>query len=75
MSGIDEAIAAGAIQKIAAFIAPKIVGGSNAPGPVGDLGIMGMDEAIALEQLSLEAVGPDFLLSGYISAAATISKE
>ncbi|MEO0946965.1 MAG: bifunctional diaminohydroxyphosphoribosylaminopyrimidine deaminase/5-amino-6-(5-phosphoribosylamino)uracil reductase RibD [Cyanobacteria bacterium J06641_5] len=64
-----EAIAAGTIQKIAAFIAPKIVGGSNAPGPVGDLGIMGMDTAIALEQLTLSQHDGDWLIVGDVPAA------
>jgi diaminohydroxyphosphoribosylaminopyrimidine deaminase/5-amino-6-(5-phosphoribosylamino)uracil reductase len=32
------AIAEGSVQKILAFIAPKIIGGSTAPTPVGDLG-------------------------------------
>lgn len=70
-----QAIADGAVQKVLAFIAPKMIGGNMAPGPVGDLGLTRMDEAIALENLRLETIGPDFLISGYISSAETISKE
>ncbi|NET50187.1 MAG: bifunctional diaminohydroxyphosphoribosylaminopyrimidine deaminase/5-amino-6-(5-phosphoribosylamino)uracil reductase RibD [Merismopedia sp. SIO2A8] len=61
-----QAIADGAVQKVLAFIAPKIIGGHQAPGPVGDLALERMDNAIVLNRLSLEQVGPDYLLSGYI---------
>lgn len=61
------AIADGSIQKVLAFIAPKFIGGNMAPGPVGDLGLTRMDEAIALERLSLSSIGPDYLVSGYIT--------
>ena len=61
-----QAIADGSIQKVLAFIAPKLIGGNMAPGPVGDLGLTRMDEAIALERLTLTAIGSDYLISGYI---------
>ena len=70
-----QAIADGAVQKVMAFIAPKLIGGNMAPGPVGDLGLTRMDEAIALDRISLASVGPDYLLSGYIASAETIAKE
>jgi diaminohydroxyphosphoribosylaminopyrimidine deaminase/5-amino-6-(5-phosphoribosylamino)uracil reductase len=60
------AIAEGTIQKVLAFIAPKIVGGANAPSPVGDLGLGQMNEAIALERVSWRTVGSDCLLEGYL---------
>ena len=62
-----QAIADGSVQKVLAFIAPKLIGGNMAPGPVGDLGLTRMDEAIALERLSLCSIGPDYLVSGYIT--------
>ncbi|MEM9214276.1 MAG: bifunctional diaminohydroxyphosphoribosylaminopyrimidine deaminase/5-amino-6-(5-phosphoribosylamino)uracil reductase RibD [Cyanobacteria bacterium P01_F01_bin.150] len=61
-----QAIADGSIQKILAFIAPKLIGGNMAPGPVGDLGLTRMDEAIAVERLRLNAIGSDYLVSGYL---------
>lgn len=60
------AIAEGTVQKVLAFIAPKIVGGANAPSPVGDLGLGQMNEAIALERVSWRTVGSDCLLEGYL---------
>ncbi len=60
------AIAGAAVQKILAFIAPKIIGGNNAPTPVGDLGLATMTEAIALERVSWQIVGSDCLVEGYL---------
>ncbi|MFH7024198.1 MAG: bifunctional diaminohydroxyphosphoribosylaminopyrimidine deaminase/5-amino-6-(5-phosphoribosylamino)uracil reductase RibD [Heteroscytonema crispum UTEX LB 1556] len=60
------ALAQGAVQKILAFIAPKIIGGSNAPTPVGDLGLTTMTEAISLERVSWRVVGSDCLVEGYL---------
>lgn len=62
------AIAAGAVQKIMAFIAPKIIGGQSAPSPVGDLGLEQMDRALSLEHISLRAIASDYLLEGYVPA-------
>lgn len=61
-----KAIADQAIQKILAFIAPKIVGGQAAPSPVGDLGFATMAEALALERVSWRFVGRDCLVEGYL---------
>jgi diaminohydroxyphosphoribosylaminopyrimidine deaminase / 5-amino-6-(5-phosphoribosylamino)uracil reductase len=60
------AIAQGAVQKILAFIAPKIIGGSNAPTPVGDLGFTTMTEALPLERVRWHVVGSDCLVEGYL---------
>ncbi|MEM6451971.1 MAG: bifunctional diaminohydroxyphosphoribosylaminopyrimidine deaminase/5-amino-6-(5-phosphoribosylamino)uracil reductase RibD [Cyanobacteria bacterium P01_D01_bin.105] len=61
-----EAIAAGAIQKVWAFIAPKIIGGATAPSPIGELGLTQMTQAKSLTRLSLTPVGEDLLLKGYL---------
>ena len=60
------AIAQGAVQKVLAFIAPKIVGGKTAPSPVGDLGLAMMTEAITLERVTWRPVGSDCMLEGYL---------
>ncbi|MEH2147126.1 bifunctional diaminohydroxyphosphoribosylaminopyrimidine deaminase/5-amino-6-(5-phosphoribosylamino)uracil reductase RibD [Nostoc sp.] len=59
------AIAQGAVQKVLAFIAPKIIGGSIAPTPVGDLGFTTMTEALSLERVRWRVVGSDCLVEGY----------
>jgi diaminohydroxyphosphoribosylaminopyrimidine deaminase/5-amino-6-(5-phosphoribosylamino)uracil reductase len=60
------AIADGAVQKVMAFIAPKIIGGDVAPSPVGDLGLQKMTEALTLERISWRSIGPDCLMEGYL---------
>ncbi|MFN6474827.1 bifunctional diaminohydroxyphosphoribosylaminopyrimidine deaminase/5-amino-6-(5-phosphoribosylamino)uracil reductase RibD [Nostoc sp. DedQUE07] len=64
------AIAQGAVQKVLAFIAPKIIGGSIAPTPVGDLGFTTMTEALSLERVRWRVVGSDCLVEGYLSPKA-----
>ncbi|EDX83685.1 riboflavin biosynthesis protein RibD [Synechococcus sp. PCC 7335] len=61
-----KAIAAGSVQKIWAFIAPKLIGGQRAPSPIGELGFTAMTEALALHSVSITPVGQDFLLKGYL---------
>ena len=60
------AIAQGAVQKILAFIAPKIVGGTIAPTPVGDLGFTTMTEALTLERVTWRVIGRDCLMEAYL---------
>ncbi|KAM3101600.1 bifunctional diaminohydroxyphosphoribosylaminopyrimidine deaminase/5-amino-6-(5-phosphoribosylamino)uracil reductase RibD [Phormidesmis sp. 146-12] len=61
-----QAIGQKCVQKVLAFIAPKIIGGVGAPSPVGDLGLVAMTQALELERVSWEAIGSDFLLQGYL---------
>ena len=62
------AIQQGAVQKVLAFVAPKIVGGIHAPQPVGDLGIQQMTEALDLERVSFRSIGKDLLVQGYLAS-------
>jgi diaminohydroxyphosphoribosylaminopyrimidine deaminase / 5-amino-6-(5-phosphoribosylamino)uracil reductase len=61
-----KAIADGTIQKIIAFIAPKIIGGQTAPSPVGDLGITQMTNALSLKSVTVQTIDSDILISGYL---------
>ncbi|KAL5058634.1 hypothetical protein RYX36_030238 [Vicia faba] len=60
------AISSGVIHKVYAFVAPKIIGGKNAPSPVGDLGMVEMSQALNLIDVSYEQIGPDLLVSGFL---------
>lgn len=60
------AIAQGCIQKLWAFVAPKLIGGSGYS-PIGDLGIDTMNQALQLERTQWESVGQDLLFQGYLS--------
>ena len=53
-----------AVQKVLAFIAPKIVGGKIAPSPVGDLGLATMTEALILENVTWRQLGSDYVVEG-----------
>jgi diaminohydroxyphosphoribosylaminopyrimidine deaminase / 5-amino-6-(5-phosphoribosylamino)uracil reductase len=67
-----EAIGAGAVQKVLAFIAPKIIGGAAAPSPIGDLGLEQMTDALALERVTWRSVGRDLLMVGYLRNSAAL---
>jgi len=60
------AISSGVIHKVMAFVAPKIIGGSAAPSPVGELGMVEMNQALKLSDVTFEQIGPDMLISGYV---------
>jgi diaminohydroxyphosphoribosylaminopyrimidine deaminase / 5-amino-6-(5-phosphoribosylamino)uracil reductase len=60
------AIRQGVVQKVLAFVAPKIVGGIQAPHPVGDLGITQMTGALELDRVSFQPIDKDILIQGYL---------
>lgn len=60
------AIAGGAVHKVMAFVAPKIIGGSRAPTPVGDLGFVEMTQAVPVSEATWKQVGPDLMITGYL---------
>ncbi|XP_021281608.1 riboflavin biosynthesis protein PYRR, chloroplastic [Herrania umbratica] len=60
------AISSGVIHKVFAFVAPKIIGGKNAPSPVGELGMVEMSQALDLIDVCFEQVGSDMLISGFL---------
>ncbi len=47
------------------FIAPKIIGGSSAPGPIGGAGIQKMTEAVKLERMQFKKLGEDLLIEAW----------
>jgi diaminohydroxyphosphoribosylaminopyrimidine deaminase/5-amino-6-(5-phosphoribosylamino)uracil reductase len=57
----------GIVDKIISFIAPKIIGGTNAPTAVGGTGIEKMEDAIMLKNLKTRKVGNDLMIEGWIS--------
>lgn len=61
-----EALRDRSVQKLYAFIAPKIIGGSLAPSPIGDLGLTLMTQAIELKNLRIQSIASDWLLEAYL---------
>ncbi len=59
----------GFVNKIAAFIAPKIIGGTDAPGPIGvsGPGIESLGDALKLERVTHTILDGDILVEGYVS--------
>lgn len=53
------------VDKVCWFVAPKIVGGYQAPSPIEDLGIDHMEKAITLNRITLQQIGTDLMLEGY----------
>lgn len=51
-------------DRIYAYIAPKLIGGAAAPGPVGGAGRLRMAEAVELKGCRTEPLGRDFLITG-----------
>ncbi|MBH1941157.1 bifunctional diaminohydroxyphosphoribosylaminopyrimidine deaminase/5-amino-6-(5-phosphoribosylamino)uracil reductase RibD [Mobilitalea sibirica] len=60
------ALSSGIVDKVNAFIAPKIIGGSNAKTPVGGFGIDKMNNAIFLHSIEVKIFGNDIMIEGYI---------
>ncbi|XP_008443687.2 riboflavin biosynthesis protein PYRR, chloroplastic-like [Cucumis melo] len=59
-------IASGIVHKVFAFVAPKIIGGRNAPSPVGELGMVEMTQALELIDVQYEKVEEDMMISGFL---------
>ncbi len=54
------------VDKVYAYIAPKIIGGIKAPTPVGGTGIDLMRDAIELVNIKRRVLGEDILIEGYV---------
>lgn len=61
------ALAAGIVDKVMCFIAPKLIGGQDAPGPIGGVGIRSLTDAAHLRRVSVTPIAEhDFLIEGYL---------
>ncbi len=54
------------VDKLVAFVAPKLVGGAEAPGPVGGRGVESLASAVRLKDVAWERVGDDLMIVGYV---------
>jgi len=58
---------AGLIDKVLLFVAPKLVGGDDAPPLFAGPGVRSLADAIPVGALEVEQVGDDFLLTAYVN--------
>lgn len=61
-----EALRLGLVDRVQAYIAPKLIGGATARGPVEGTGIAHMADALMLEQLTITRLEDDLLIDGRI---------
>ena len=57
----------GLVDKVIAFIVPIIIGGGEAKTAVGGKGVDKVIDSLKLERISVEVLGEDLMVSGYIS--------
>jgi diaminohydroxyphosphoribosylaminopyrimidine deaminase/5-amino-6-(5-phosphoribosylamino)uracil reductase len=55
----------GLVDKVTAFIAPTIIGGKDAPTPVGGAGFERIADALRLERVKWDRYGRDMAITGY----------
>jgi diaminohydroxyphosphoribosylaminopyrimidine deaminase/5-amino-6-(5-phosphoribosylamino)uracil reductase len=60
-----EFLDAGLVNKVTFFIAPKIIGGLDAPSAIGGRGVDRMSEALQLEKVTVVKPGKDIEVTGY----------
>lgn len=61
------AIAAGIVDKVMCFVAPKLIGGRNAPGPIGGEGVPTLKDVPHLQRIRITPMpDDDFLIEGYL---------
>jgi len=63
---LGELFDAGEIDEAAVFIAPKLIGGPAAPGPIGGAGLAKMAEALELDDPKRCFVGDDVFITGHV---------
>ncbi len=55
---------AGAVDRVVAFVAPRVIGGSASPGAVGGRGVDRLAAALALREVEVGRAGPDIVVTG-----------
>jgi diaminohydroxyphosphoribosylaminopyrimidine deaminase/5-amino-6-(5-phosphoribosylamino)uracil reductase len=58
--------AEGLVDKVQAYIAPIVIGGRDAPGPIGGEGAARLRDAVRLTSLETKGIGDDLSITGYV---------
>jgi diaminohydroxyphosphoribosylaminopyrimidine deaminase/5-amino-6-(5-phosphoribosylamino)uracil reductase len=64
------AFAAGVVRQVMAFVAPSLLGGDQAPSPLGGAGLAVAGRPVRLEEARVEALDGDALIEGFVPVAA-----
>jgi diaminohydroxyphosphoribosylaminopyrimidine deaminase / 5-amino-6-(5-phosphoribosylamino)uracil reductase len=64
-SVLGSAFDAGLVDKVVAMLAPRIIGGTGSPGAIGGNGVPNLAAAPLLDDVAVEQVGPDLIVTGY----------
>lgn len=62
---------AGLVDKVMAFIAPAIIGGSDAPTAVAGQGAAHISSALRLQDVTVRRAGADVVMTGYLATRAS----
>ncbi len=64
---LGAALARNLVQRVVTFIAPRVIGGVAAPGPVGEPGWARLDDALRLRWDLVERVGEDIMVTAEVA--------
>jgi diaminohydroxyphosphoribosylaminopyrimidine deaminase / 5-amino-6-(5-phosphoribosylamino)uracil reductase len=54
------------VDKVYAYVAPRLIGGREAPGAIGGSGVERLVQAVQLRDLDATRLGADILITGYV---------
>jgi diaminohydroxyphosphoribosylaminopyrimidine deaminase/5-amino-6-(5-phosphoribosylamino)uracil reductase len=57
--------AAGLVDKVYAYVAPRLIGGKEAPGPLAGQGVEHLNASIQLRHVDFTRLGDDIVITGY----------
>jgi len=58
--------AEGLVDKVYAYVAPRLIGGKDAPGPLGGAGVEHLAGSTQLHELDFARLGDDLVITGYV---------
>jgi diaminohydroxyphosphoribosylaminopyrimidine deaminase/5-amino-6-(5-phosphoribosylamino)uracil reductase len=58
--------AEGLVDKVYAYVAPRLIGGKDAPGPLAGNGVDHLVGSTQLRELDFARLGDDLMITGYI---------